>query len=199
VQQATDFVTPGLAGYTSPAVDNQYDVSAARELIAASTYKSVQNLPPLSLYTSGDRVAALLGDQFKRALGLTVEVHNVDWDDYQDGLSKGAYPMFVATWAAPFPDPAATLGPLFRSGSGTDLTDYRNADVDTALDAAASEFDAGRRGSMYTQVEDRVLRDYPAVPLYHAAEYALVKPYVKGLSYTQLGIISLQNASIAEH
>ena len=140
------------------------------------------------MYASGDRVAALISDQLKKALGIQVDVHNLDWDDYRSGLSKGAYPMFVATWAAPFPDPAATLDPLFGSSSGDNLTGYKNADVDTALDAAASEFDAGRRAAMYSQIEDRVLRDSPAVPLYNAVSYMLVKPYLKGLKYTPLGI-----------
>ena len=43
VQQAAGFVATGLAGYSPPGVEDQYDVSAARDLIASSTYKSVQN------------------------------------------------------------------------------------------------------------------------------------------------------------
>jgi ABC-type transport system substrate-binding protein len=199
VQQASGFVAPGSAGYSPVSVEDQYDVSAARELIASSTYKSLQNLPPLSLYTSGDKVAALLGDQFKKTLGLNVDVHNLDWDDYQAGLAKGAYPMFVADWVSTVPDPAATLNPLFRSGSDGNLTGYRNSDVDSALDSASAEFNLGRRASMYAQIEDRVLRDHPAVPLYNTVDYALVKPYVRGIKYTPLGILTLKNASIAEH
>jgi ABC-type transport system substrate-binding protein len=199
VQQASGFVSPGIAGYSPPSAEDPYDVTAARDLIASSTYKSIRNLPRLSLYTSGDRVGAALAGQLDKALGLQVDVHNLDWDDYQDGLSKGAYPMFLVTWTAAFSDPAATLDPLFHSGSPDNLTGYKNADVDTALDAAASTFDASRRMSIYAQVEDRVLRDFPAVPLYHAVGYSLVKPYVKGLKFTPLGILTLKNAAIAEH
>jgi oligopeptide transport system substrate-binding protein len=199
VQQATSFVPPVIAGYSPPDSEDSYDVTQARQLIADSTYKSVQNLPRLSIYTSGDALGPILRGVFSQTLGLDVDVHDLDWNDYQAGLDKGSYPIFTLTWDAAYPDPQAILGSLFRSDSPDDRTGYKNADVDTALDSALSETDAGKRMATYAEIEQRVLQDYPAVPIYHPVSYALVKPYVKGLKVTPLGILSLKNVSITEH
>jgi ABC-type oligopeptide transport system substrate-binding subunit len=131
-------------------------------------------------------------------LGLDVEVHEVDWNDYLDGLDRGDYPMFTLTWGADFPDPEAMLGSLFRTDSPANETGYKNPDVDTALNTAASEPDVGMRMATYAEVEQRVVQDFPAVPLYYGVNYTLVKPYVKGLKVTPLGILSLKNVSIPE-
>jgi oligopeptide transport system substrate-binding protein len=199
VQQASGFVPPVIAGYSPPDPEDPYDVTRARQLIADSTYKSVQNLPKLSIYTSGDALGPMLHDIFSQTLGLNVEVHDLDWNEYQDGLDKGSYPMFTLTWDASYPDPQAILGSLFRSDSPDDRTGYKNADVDTALESAVSQTDAGKRMATYAEIEQRVLQDYPAVPLYHPVSYTLVKPYVKGLKVTPLGILSLNNVSLTEH
>ena len=107
--------------------------------------------------------------------------------------------MFTLTWGADYPDPEAILGSLFRTDSPGNETGYKNADVDTALNNAASATNAGTRMATYAEVEARVLNDYPAVPLYHSVTYTLVKPYVKGLRVTPLGILSLKNVAVLQH
>jgi peptide/nickel transport system substrate-binding protein/oligopeptide transport system substrate-binding protein len=139
----------------------------------------------------------MLRDVFSQTLELDVEVHEVDWNDYLEGLDRGDYPIFTLTWGADFPDPEAMLGSLFRTDSPANETGYRNADVDNALNAAASETDMNKRMATYAEVEQRVVQDYPAVPLYHSVSYTLVKPYVKGIKVTPLGILSLKNVSVS--
>jgi peptide/nickel transport system substrate-binding protein/oligopeptide transport system substrate-binding protein len=197
VRQASGFVPPDMGQYKSPELDGGYDVTRARELIAESTYKSTQNLPKLRIYTSGDSLGPMLRDVLSQTLELDVEVHEVDWNDYLEGLDRGDYPMFTLTWGADFPDPEAMLGSLFRTDSPANETGYRNADVDNALNAAASETDVNKRMATYAEVEQRVVQDYPAVPLYHSVSYTLVKPYVRGLKDTPLGILSLKNVSVS--
>jgi peptide/nickel transport system substrate-binding protein/oligopeptide transport system substrate-binding protein len=197
VRQATGFVPPDMAGYTPPPVDEGYDVTRARQLISESTYKDVKNLPRVRLYTTGDALGPMLQDVYSRTLGIEVEVHEVEWTDYLEGLSRHEYPMFTLSWSADFPDPEAILGSLFRSNSPENQTGYRNADVDAALSAASTETDRQRRMSIYSEVEERILSDHPAVPLYHSVSYTLVKPYVMGLNVTPMGILSLKDVRLA--
>jgi oligopeptide transport system substrate-binding protein len=125
-------------------------------------------------------------------------VHEVEWSDYLDGLDRGDYPMFTLTWGADYPDPEAMLGSLFRSTSPANYTGYNNADVDEALNRAAVDKNEATRMATYAQVEDRILRDHPGVPLYHSVNYTMVKPYVQGLKVTPLGILSLKNVSVPD-
>ncbi|MDQ3928846.1 MAG: peptide ABC transporter substrate-binding protein [Chloroflexota bacterium] len=197
VRQAAGFVPPDMAGYTPPNVDEGYDVTRARQLISESTYKEVKNLPRIRLYTAGDPIGPMLQEVYSQTLGIQIEVHEVEWTDYLEGLDRNEYPMFTMGWSADFPDPEAILGSLFRSDSPENHTGCRNSDVDTALSAAATETDRQRRMSIYREVEERILLDYPAVPLYHSVTYVLVKPYVTGLTVTPMGILSLKDVRLA--
>jgi oligopeptide transport system substrate-binding protein len=104
--------------------------------------------------------------------------------------------MFVQSEDAAYPDPSAILDSLFKSSSPMNYSRYNNAEVDSALDAAATETNAAKRTAAYTQIEDRILRDFPAVPLYYGVNYSLVKPYVHGLKVTPLGILSLKDVTM---
>lgn len=196
VRQAGGFVPP-MQGYSTPQVEPGYDVTRARQLVAESTYKEVKNLPRLSLYTSGDTLAPMLRDVFSQTLGVDLEVQDVEWSDYQAGLQRGDYPMFIANQQAAYPDPQAMLDSLFKSDSPDNYTGYKNADVDGALASAAAETDPNKRMSTYSEVEARVLMDFPAVPLFYSVRYTLVKPYVQGLKGTPLGILDLSKVGVA--
>jgi oligopeptide transport system substrate-binding protein len=197
VRQAGGFVPPDVAGYEPPdTADLGYNVTRARELLAESTYKGAENLPKLRLYSAGDALGPLIKDVFSTTLEIDIEVHQVEWSDYLDGLDRGDYPMFTLTWISDYPDPAGILDSLFRSGSPGNHFGYKNDDVDAALDTAASEQNSKKRLADYAQIEDRILRDFPAVPLYYSVDYQLVKPYVKGLQITPMGILSLKDVTI---
>jgi ABC-type transport system substrate-binding protein len=198
VRAALGFVPPDLGAYPSPARDDLYNVSRARQLLSESSYRGADNLPRLRLYTAGDAVGPTLREVYSQTLGIDVEVIEVEWADFLAGLDKGEYPMFVTGWGADFPDPESFLGSLFRSDSPSNFTGYRNADVDSALNLAASETDEEKRMATYAQVEARVLADYPALPIFHSITYTLVKPYVKGLTVTPMGLLSLRDVRIEE-
>jgi peptide/nickel transport system substrate-binding protein/oligopeptide transport system substrate-binding protein len=48
----------------------------------------------------------------------------------------------------------------------------------------------------YRQIEERLLMDHPAIPLYHSVNYLMVKPYVKGLKVTPLGLLNFKDVSV---
>ena len=88
---------------------------------------------------------------------------------------------------------------MTESTSPENHSSYRNAAVDDALNSAAVETDQAKRMALYAQIEDRVVRDYPAVPLYYSVRYTLVKPYVKNLKITSMGILNLKNVKLTGH
>lgn len=197
VRQAEGFVPPDVAGYTPPETGNLgFDVTRARELLAESTYKGAENLPKLRLYSGGDPLGPMLREVLSTTLEIDLEVREVEWTDYLEGLDRDEYPMFLLTWVADYPDPAGILDSLFRSNSPGNYFGYRNDDVDAALDTAASQTDTGERLAEYSQIEERILNDFPAVPLFYSIDYRLVKPYVRGLQVTPMGILSLKDVTV---
>jgi oligopeptide transport system substrate-binding protein len=99
-------------------------------------------------------------------------------------------------WGADYPDPESFLGTLFKSSSPENHTGYRNPAVDEALEQVGVETDRARRMAIYAQVEERILNDFPVVPLYHSVRYVLVKPYVKNLKVTPMGILNLKDVEL---
>jgi ABC-type oligopeptide transport system substrate-binding subunit len=196
VRQADGMVPPDLADYEGPRIEETYNVTKARQLITESTYKEVKNLPRMRLYTSGDAIGPMLREVFSQTLGLDMEVHEVEWSDFLEGLDRHEYQMFTLVWGADYPDPETFLGTLFKSDSPENHTGYVNPAVDEALAQAAVETDVAKRMAIYAQVEERVLLDQPVVPLYHSVRYVLVKPFVRGLKVTPLGILNLKDVSL---
>lgn len=83
---------------------------------------------------------------------------------------------------AEHPDPEALLRGLFRSrGPGSNWFSYSSPDVDRLLDEARSVFDPTERARLYSQVDETVARDVPAIPLWGRTYQYFVGQHVKGL------------------
>jgi ABC-type transport system substrate-binding protein len=76
------------------------------------------------------------------------------------------------------------------------MTDYANPEVDALLDEAAATEDEARRYELYQEAEQRILEDAPLIPIYHDVQYTLVKPYVRGLHITPMGILDLSTVEL---
>jgi len=99
--------------------------------------------------------------------------------------------MFELGWVADYPDPHNFLDILFYTGGENNIFEYSNPSLDALLDQAAIEQNEAVRLAMYQQAEQLVVDDAPCLPLFHIANYILVKPYVKGYELSPLGIPDL--------
>ncbi|GIV95417.1 MAG: peptide ABC transporter substrate-binding protein [Herpetosiphonaceae bacterium] len=192
---ARGFVPPTMPG-ANPDLPPppEPDVEEIKRLLAESRYGGAENLPPIVGYTNGGSVA-LLGELLKETLGITMEVRTTEtWGAYLQGLNE--YPMFDLSWIADYPDPENFLEALFGANSGSNHTGYNNPQVEEIFAMARAEQDEQRRYELYQQAEQMILQDAPAIPLYHSVQYALVKPYVKGLVVTPQGLIDLSTVEL---
>jgi oligopeptide transport system substrate-binding protein len=199
VQEAKGVVPPDMPNYTSEATAGTFDLDKAKQLIAESSYGSVDKLPPIVIYSAGGGLDSSLSEILYQNLGIKVEVRELEWADYLDGLAQRNFQAFILSWIADYPDPQNFLGMLFGSSSGENHTHYSSPEADGQLDQAAVERDLATREQDYARVEQTVLSDAPVVPLYHDINYVLMKPYVKGLRVTPQGVINLKDAWIQKH
>lgn len=193
-QPAYGVLPPGMPGYDPaiPAVAPDRDRALA--LIGESRYGSPAGLPPIVAYGSW---AGTLREVAEEALGITIEVRDYeDYGDYLAALDEAQFQVYGSGWIADYPDPENFLDVLFRGGSGENHTAYASPAVDALLDQAAVEPDEARRHELYRQAERRILAEAPVVPLYHNVEHTLIKPYVRGLVVTSMGIIDLSTVEL---
>jgi ABC-type transport system substrate-binding protein len=178
---------PGMPGHTATANPYDYDPQAARQALVESRYGGAASVPPITLNVAGESgdapVAEAVADILKESLpGLRVTVEQSPWEQYQQEIDAGTYPMFIQGWAADYLDPQDFLDLQFHSDSELNETGFADAQVDEWLEAARVERDPTRRLALYGQAERRVLAAAPWVPLYTGTQLWLVSDRVHGFA-----------------
>jgi oligopeptide transport system substrate-binding protein len=200
---AEGILPPGMPGYNDGLQGLNYNVERARELIAASKYGDVSNLPPIALTVDGygNNIPSYLGaviQDWQQNLGVEVLVRQLEPEDFLYSLNDEKDEMFALGWIADYPDPNDFLDVLFHTGMENDMFEYSNPSLDALLDQAAVEHDTAIRLAMYQQAEQIVVDDAPCLPLFHGTNYILVEPYVKDYYLSSLGIPDLSRVYIEE-
>ena len=201
VSAADGILPPGMPGYNGALEGLDYNVAEAKELIAASKYGDVSNLPSITVTVEGygNSIPAYLGaiiQQWQENLGVEVSVRQLETENFLYNLKQEKDEMFTMGWIADYPDPHNFLDILFHTGSEVNIGEYSNLTLDTLLDQAATRQNSTDRLSMYQQAEQLVVDDAPCLPLFHGTNYILVKPYVKGYELNPLGIPDLSKVYI---
>jgi oligopeptide transport system substrate-binding protein len=191
---ANGLIPPGTLGRDWPHTAPAQDLEAARAALANSSYGSAENVPPITIYGASPFGSEALRDVLQRELGLTVQVLDVHWPQFNQGLSKKMFPAYELTWVADFPDPETFLWNLFASDSPDNYSEYANPTFDALLDQAAATLDVDERAALYAKAESVLLGDNVVIPLSHDVRYTLMKPWVKGLDITPLGMLYLEKA-----
>ena len=194
LKTANGLIPPGTLARDWPQAAPAQDLDAARAAIANSSYGTAENVPPITIYGGGPIGSVALRDVLQRDLGLTVEVLQVQGPQFYQGLYKKTFPAYELTWVADFPDPETFLRSLFESSSPDNYSEYVNPTFDALLDQAAATLDVDERAALYAEAESVLLDDNAVLPLFHGMGYTLMKPWVKGLDITPLGMLYLDNA-----
>jgi len=179
VENAGGILPPGLPGYNENVVPLEFDPAAAREELALSRYGSAENLPDITITTSGygGNISSHLEaavTMWREYLGIEVTVRVLDPQFYLYNLKKEKDQMYDLAWIADYPHPQNFLDVLFRSGNENNFGEYSNPEVDALLDEAA------------------------VLPLWFGQSYTLVKPYVRGYELNVMGLPMLNKVEIVK-
>ena len=190
-QTANGILPTGLPGHDPERAALGYDPEEARRELALSRYGSAENLPDVTFLMAG---SGLLPSQDTEAilyflrenLGVTVRMQAIDFADFLLEVEdpEHQHQMIRFGWVADYPDPDNFLEFLFLTGSPENATRYSNPAVDTLLEEARVEPDAGRRYELYRQAEDLIVADGVVLPMQFGVDHYLVQPYVRGFTPT---------------
>lgn len=200
VDTAKGLLPPGLPGYNEALEGLPYDPVAAKAALDGSRYAG-DAFPEVVFTTSGfGGVPANLQfmiDEWRRNLGVTVEVRTLEPEAYYYALANEVDNLFDYGWIADYPDPQNFLDVLLHSTSvDNNVGGYSNPVFDSLIEDARTERDQARRMALYQEAEKVLVEDAAIIPLYHAPDYVLTKPYVRGFSIGPLGIPILNNVVI---
>ncbi|HTQ06830.1 MAG TPA: peptide ABC transporter substrate-binding protein [Polyangiaceae bacterium] len=123
-QPATTFVPPGIPGYTPPVSGIRHDVEEARRLLADAGFPGGKGFPRLGiLYNTNEdhkRIAEVVSDQLRRALGIEVTAYNQEWQSFLDTVRGLDYDIGRAGWIADYVDPNSFLDMFVTNGANNE-------------------------------------------------------------------------------
>jgi oligopeptide transport system substrate-binding protein len=201
VQRADGILPPGMPGFNEALSGLDYDVSKAKELIAASKYGDVSNLPPITITTSGwggliSPELESIVEEWRRNLGVEVTVRQLEPQRFLYHLKQEKDEMYLIGWIADYPHPQNFLEVLFYTDAENNVGEYSNPEVDALLDRAGVELDRDLSLALYQQAEQKLVEDAACIPLWFGKNYFLVKPYVTGYNVSPQGLAMLNTVSI---
>ena len=184
---ARGILPPELPGHNEHVQGLEFDAGLARQLLSQSSYRDVQNLPPVVLHTAGGgaqpapHITAII-EMYRQNLGVEVKIRQTDFASFLTLLTERPeeVQLFSLGWIADYADPQNFLDVLFHSESNENNSRYANAEVDRMLLDARTEQGRATRLRLYQEIEQLIVRDAAWVPLWHGKEFRLVKPYVRG-------------------
>lgn len=198
VEPARGILPPGIPGYNPQLAEQPVpaaDIDQVLELLADSSYGGIESLPAIVAYGGGftGTIAALAEEE----LGIEIELRSYEsFGTFLSEIDEDRFPMFGLGWVGDYPDPENFLDVLFRTDSPENHMNYSNPEVDALLDEAAVETDEARRWELYREAEQLILEDVPLIPISHDVEHMLIKPYVRGLEVTPMGLLDLSTVEL---
>jgi oligopeptide transport system substrate-binding protein len=193
----------GMPGFNAWLIGLNYDTVKAKQLIAASKYGSVKNLPKITITTSGyggyisQELEAII-NEWRVNLGVEVEVRQLDPQEFFYNLMTEKDNMFYWGWNADYAHPQNFLEILFAAGSQYNIGEYDNTAFNALLKQAGEEMDNEKSLSLYQQAEQILVQDAACLPLWSSKSYTLVKPYVKGYASNALGVVLLNRVYLVD-
>jgi oligopeptide transport system substrate-binding protein len=113
-------------------------------------------------------VAETLQSQWKRNLGVSVELRNLEWKTFLKAKSEGDFTLCRAGWSADIGDPSTFLE-LFTSTNPNNTSGWKNPRYDRLVE-----------NRDFTQAEKILLQELPCIPLYFNPNVYLINPRVQG-------------------
>jgi oligopeptide transport system substrate-binding protein len=169
-----------------------YDVPAARRLLAAAGFPGGAGFPALPVLFNSDnavrgKIAQALKDQWKQALGIDVDVQQIEGKVFKERVSKKDYVIGTAAWYGDYPD-VSTFTDKYLSDNLQNDSDWQNPAFDKLCAAAATEGDAARRLALLSQAEQMIDAEAPIIPLYHYVNVSMSRPGVEGVDPNPRGV-----------
>jgi peptide/nickel transport system substrate-binding protein len=187
----------GFPGIPDDAGPVRHDPAAARALVAAHPEWT---RAPLALATFGQprmyfpdpqRVASLIRNDLEQA-GFRVEIINREFKSHLHTTRRGEFEMALLGWMADTPDPDNFLSTFLHSkaavhGSATNISFYRNPEMDRLLEDALKVTDWGQRAGLYARALALWARDLPLIPLVQADQITVMDRRIGGYQLSPTG------------
>jgi oligopeptide transport system substrate-binding protein len=207
-------LTQASGGEQTVGAPIERDVERARQLLAEAGYPEGEKFPKIRLLINRNaqqrQVAETIAAMWRSELKIETEIIQKDWAEYEIAFRAGDYDLVRRSYVMQTADESSSLRGMFESEPAPVVPDSK-ASEQSAEKKAEDRKQAGvdplkENGEKPSGLasptpspilsEAQALRELPAMPIYFASSYALVKPYVRGFEANLLDAPSLKHVRI---
>ncbi|WP_327366119.1 ABC transporter substrate-binding protein [Streptomyces sp. NBC_01217] len=170
-------VPKGIAGHTTSFFDAYGDpdpVEAKRILTRAGITEPVA----MTFWFTTDRYGSSTApefDELKRQLEASglfkVTLKSKPWKEFQEGFTKGEYPVFGRGWFPDFPDPDNFIAPFVGKETVTGMPYVKNEITEQLLPQTRKESDRGAVSKEFERAQQILVDDVRLLPLWQGKLY----------------------------
>ncbi len=164
---AQGIIPPSMIGYNPSLVGYTYDISQAEVLLSQAGYPDGFSADLYFNENAGHRFIAEKIKIYLAQIGVDVEIHGINWDQYLEMLAGGELPFFRMGWIADTPDPADLLYALYHTEGSANNVHYYSSVIDSQIEQAWEIIDDVSFIQLIQQTETTIVEEAPAIFLYH--------------------------------
>ncbi len=168
---ATGMLAPTVAGNTQDVDILEYDVEAARELLAEAGF--ADGFSTTIYVNDGSAARATIAELIQSqlaAIGIDVTIQIVEWGAFLEMTAAGEHEMFLLGWTTVTGDADYGLFAMFHSsnlGDPGNRAFFVNERADELLEAGRTTADQDDRDVIYAELTQLLIDEAPLVPLYY--------------------------------
>ncbi len=205
LEPAYGIIPPDFPGYNPDLVGLRYDLDRAKQLLSESKYADESSRPRIIVTVPGSGGSPgldveVIADMWRRDLGVTVEIQQVEWATYLQDLNRKRLQAWGGVaWQADYPDPQDFIDILFYSETQGNRGNYANATVDALVEEARTEQDISKRVQLYQDAEKIIVEEAAWLPLWFDTDRkALLKQRVQDYRFTQIAIPKFKDVWVTD-
>ncbi len=183
--QATAFagpIPPAMPYYPKPK-GLGHDPAKAKQLLAAA---GVSNLSLTLVVQSGqsthEQIATVLQDAY-REVGVTLKIQTLGSSAFTDRVYNYKAQSFIIDDGPTVNDPGYLLSYQARCGDSFNWVRYCDKGVDAQLEQARFEIDDAKRGDLYRQIDEKLIKDAPYIEVMAENHTIVSVPSLSGYTY----------------
>ena len=187
---AKNGMPPFMLGYNDDIEDYEYDPEKAIELLEQAGYPNGFNttlwvMPVSRPYMFDPPKIAEAIQSYLAAVGINVELYQIDWSTYLEETENGEHPMCLLGWTGDNGDPDNFMNVLYGPNSASigtagNVAFYNRSEVQEKFTEALQIYDTDERAKLYKEAQVLIHEDAPFVYLAHATQNIVFRSNVKG-------------------